>query len=83
MKMDNTEPGINHKLHGNATNSCTSEFSMHFKSNKTAWRRWLLSNAACDHIFGSIGEGVVCVDTAGGQGSCNVSIVTIEINKTI
>ena len=24
--------GINHKLHGNATNSCTSEFSMHLKN---------------------------------------------------
>jgi len=31
----------------------------------------VMSNAACDHIFGSVGEGVVCVDTAGGQGSCN------------
>jgi len=31
----------------------------------------VMSNAVCDNIFGSVGEGVVCVDTAGGQGSCN------------
>ena len=32
----------------------------------------VISNGECNAIFGNIGDGVFCVDTAGGRGSCNV-----------
>jgi len=31
----------------------------------------VISNEECNNVFGMVGEGVVCVDTSGGHGSCN------------
>ena len=34
----------------------------------------VMSNADCNAVFGIVGDGVICIDTAGGRGSCNVSV---------
>merc|ERR1712037_1014793 len=31
----------------------------------------VISNSDCNDVYGIVGEGVVCIDTAGGRGSCN------------
>lgn len=31
----------------------------------------IISNAECNAIYGIVGEGVVCIDTAGGKGTCS------------
>jgi len=31
----------------------------------------VISNAECNAIYGIVGPGVVCIDTAGGKGTCN------------
>jgi secreted trypsin-like serine protease len=33
----------------------------------------VISNSDCNDVYGIVGPGVVCVDTTGGRGSCNVS----------
>ena len=33
----------------------------------------VMTNADCNAVYGIVGDGVVCIDTAGGRGSCNVS----------
>merc|ERR1711936_215637 len=30
-----------------------------------------MRNADCNAVYGIVGDGVVCIDTAGGRGSCN------------
>ena len=32
----------------------------------------IISNSDCNDVYGIVGDGVVCIDTAGGRGSCNV-----------
>jgi len=31
----------------------------------------LIDNESCNNVYGIVGEGVVCMDTAGGKGTCN------------
>merc|ERR1712227_376855 len=31
----------------------------------------IISNAECNAIYGIVGDGVVCIDTTGGKGTCN------------
>ena len=31
----------------------------------------LITNAECNSIYGIVGDGVVCMDTEGGKGTCN------------
>merc|ERR1719474_2565473 len=31
----------------------------------------VMTNADCNAVFGIVGDGVICIDTAGGRGSCN------------
>jgi len=31
----------------------------------------IISNSDCNDVYGIVGDGVVCIDTAGGRGSCN------------
>merc|ERR1712001_734886 len=31
----------------------------------------VISNSDCNDVYGIVGDGVVCIDTAGGRGSCN------------
>merc|ERR1712037_49705 len=31
----------------------------------------VMSNANCNAVYGIVGDGVICIDTAGGRGSCN------------
>merc|ERR1712165_102063 len=31
----------------------------------------IMSNADCNAVYGIVGDGVICIDTAGGRGSCN------------
>merc|ERR1719341_73821 len=31
----------------------------------------VISNSDCNAVYGIVGDGVVCIDTAGGRGSCN------------
>ena len=31
----------------------------------------IMSNSDCDAVYGIVGPGVVCIDTAGGKGTCN------------
>ena len=31
----------------------------------------LITNSECNSIYGIVGDGVVCMDTAGGKGTCN------------
>jgi len=31
----------------------------------------VISNADCNDVYGIVGDGVICIDTAGGRGSCN------------
>merc|ERR1712038_2088526 len=31
----------------------------------------VMSNADCNAVFGIVGDGVICIDTPGGRGSCN------------
>merc|ERR1711887_37704 len=31
----------------------------------------VMTNADCNDVYGIVGDGVVCIDTAGGRGSCN------------
>merc|ERR1712001_148242 len=31
----------------------------------------VMTNADCNAVYGIVGDGVVCIDTAGGRGSCN------------
>merc|ERR1712066_236696 len=33
--------------------------------------RPVISNAECNAIYGIVGDGVVCIDTTGGKGTCN------------
>ena len=33
----------------------------------------VITNRECNDVYGIVGDGVVCVDTTGGRGSCNVS----------
>ena len=35
--------------------------------------RRVLSQSECENYWGNLNEGVVCIDTTGGKGSCNVS----------
>ena len=32
----------------------------------------IMSNADCNDVYGIVGDGVICIDTTGGRGSCNV-----------
>ena len=32
----------------------------------------VISNKDCNDIYGIVGDGVVCIDTTGGKGTCNV-----------
>ena len=34
----------------------------------------LISNEDCDAVYGIINDGIICFDSDGGMGSCNVSI---------
>merc|ERR1711936_1562418 len=31
----------------------------------------IISNSECNAIYGIVGDGVVCIDTTGGKGTCN------------
>merc|ERR1712071_264135 len=31
----------------------------------------VMTNADCNAVYGIVGDGVVCIDTTGGRGSCN------------
>merc|ERR1712008_531193 len=31
----------------------------------------IISNSACNDVYGIVGSGVVCIDTTGGKGTCN------------
>merc|ERR1711892_659482 len=31
----------------------------------------IITNSACNDVYGIVGSGVVCIDTTGGKGSCN------------
>ena len=31
----------------------------------------IITNTECDNVYGIVGAGVVCIDTAGGKGTCN------------
>ena len=31
----------------------------------------LITNEECNDVYGIVGEGVVCMDTSGGKGTCN------------
>ena len=31
----------------------------------------LITNKECNDVYGIVGDGVVCMDTAGGKGTCN------------
>jgi hypothetical protein len=31
----------------------------------------VMSNSDCNDVYGIVGDGVICIDTAGGRGSCN------------
>jgi hypothetical protein len=33
----------------------------------------VITNQACNDVYGIVGPGVVCIDTKGGKGTCNVS----------
>ena len=33
----------------------------------------IISNDECNSYYGIVGDGIVCIDTTGGKGSCNVS----------
>lgn len=33
----------------------------------------VMTNADCDAVYGIVGDGVVCIDSTGGKGTCNVS----------
>ena len=33
----------------------------------------VMSNSECNDYYGIVGDGIVCIDTTGGRGSCNVS----------
>merc|ERR1712177_179905 len=33
--------------------------------------RPIISNAECNAVYGIVGDGVVCIDTTGGKGTCN------------
>lgn len=33
----------------------------------------IISNKECNSYYGIVGDGIVCIDTTGGRGSCNVS----------
>ena len=35
----------------------------------------IMSNSDCNDVYGIVGDGVICIDTAGGRGSCNVIIM--------
>ena len=41
----------------------------------------VMSNADCNAVFGIVGDGVICIDTAGGRGSCNVSVRMISMSQ--
>ena len=43
----------------------------------------VMSNADCNAVYGIVGNGVVCIDTAGGRGSCNVSVKLMIVLKSI
>merc|ERR1739838_1180104 len=31
----------------------------------------VMSNAECNAVYGIVGDGIVCIDTTGGRGTCN------------
>merc|ERR1712130_1009282 len=31
----------------------------------------VITNSDCNDVYGIVGDGVVCIDTTGGRGSCN------------
>ena len=31
----------------------------------------VITNAECNAVYGIVGDGVVCIDTAGGKGTCS------------
>merc|ERR1711994_763533 len=33
--------------------------------------RPIISNSDCNAVYGIVGDGVVCIDTTGGKGTCN------------
>jgi hypothetical protein len=37
-----------------------------------------ITNQACDNVYGIVGDGMICVATAGGKGTCNVSFILIN-----
>ena len=41
----------------------------------------IISQQECEAVYGSLNEGVICIDTAGGRGSCNVR-PTILVENT-
>ena len=43
----------------------------------------IITNAECNAIYGIVGSGVVCIDTTGGKGSCNVSLDFYNILKVL
>ena len=43
----------------------------------------MMTNADCNAVYGIVGDGVVCIDTAGGRGSCNVSVKLMIVLKSI
>ena len=43
----------------------------------------IISNSECNSYYGIVGDGIVCIDTTGGKGSCNVSILLNQISKLV
>ena len=41
----------------------------------------IISNSECDEVFGVIEDGVICISTEGGKGTCNVSCLTIFMSR--
>merc|ERR1712058_34825 len=40
--------------------------------NQWPWQVALfIDDAECDSVYGIVGDGVVCIDTTGGKGTCN------------
>merc|ERR1712168_714306 len=31
----------------------------------------IMSNSACDAVYGIVGDGQICIDTSGGKGTCS------------
>ena len=43
----------------------------------------VMSNADCNAVYGIVGDGVICIDTAGSCGSCNVSVKLFKVLRSV